>query len=854
MAKKKHKEQMPEEPQKQGQNVQQTEQNADNNSDKLLKLNSTQMWSPVKDLRDGVVITKDGRYVQLLEFSPINFELRPEGDKSRIADRFGSAITVFPNKFQIKILSRRANVDNHVRDIRRHMENEENAFCRTMQEESMKLAEENSKYGISRRFIVAYEYLHPGGLRKPSWRDVQTNLRTTAHRIADALMEQPCGNVMLTELGNSEQALNVLYDCLCRREAEQRSLEHRLADVVSAYIAEGKLSNDDQLIPVNDIIAPRYIDPSNAKYLEVDGKFYAFGYVERRSYPQECVPGWVSSMINMGEGIDVDIFVEKVSSEVVNQKLTYAMRMAQMQLRHSDTGSADRLDQEKKLNAGEYLQRGLSNGDCMLYFSMMLTIVADSQEELKRKVEWVKGTVAIMGLKLKMMNFHHEDAFRASLPLNKPMPNMVKKARRNILSSDFGAAYPFTSYEINDNGGVLFGYNAENFSPVYINAYDRNIYENGNIVELGTSGAGKSYLLMLLAMRLRQQQVNTILIAPDKGHEFRRSCTAIGGQFISLAPGSKQTINIMEIRKYDTSAMEKLHGDDYASGSILAAKMTQLHTFFSLILPNMSHQQKQILDEAMIKTYEAFGITMRNKSLIDPKNPTKYKTMPILGDLYAQVQKFAATNEFRADARAICAALQRYVDGSAKSFNAPTNVNLDNPYVVIDLSSMSKELMPVAIFIATDLAFDTIRADMTTRKALIMDELSLMIGIAGTEEAAEFVLKAFKLVRAYNCIAVGATQDINDFFALKDGFYGKGILANSKIQLLMRHKEQEADTVADLLGLSEVERTNLPFYNKGEALVLANRNHAKIKVVGSDIEHNLITTDARDLMAQLGMD
>ena len=853
MARKKRKEQPQEEPQMQENEVRQPEQVSDS-SDKLMKLNSTQMWSPIKDLRDGIVITKDGRYVQLLEFSPINFELRPEGDKTRIAERFGEAITVFPNKFHIKVLSKRANVENHVRDIQGYMASEDNAFCRKMQQESMALAEENAKYGISRRFIVAYDYIHPGGLRKPSWRDIQTGLRTTANRIADALMEQPCGNVMLTELGNSEQTLNILYDCFCRGEAERSSLDDRLGDVIAAYVSEGKLTEENQLVPINDIIAPKYINPDNAKYLEVDGKFYAFGYVERRSYPQECIPGWVSHMINMGEGIDVDIFAEKVSPEVVNQKLTYAIRAAELKLRHSDSGNTDRLDQEKKLNAGEYLQRGLSNGDCMLYFSIMLTIVADSPEELKRKCDWVKGTMSIMNMKLKMLNFHHEDAFKASLPLNKPMPNMIRKARRNILSSDFGAAYPFTSYEINDNGGVLFGYNAENLSPVYINAYDRQIYENGNIVELGTSGAGKSYLLMLLAMRLRQQQVNTILIAPDKGHEFRRSCTAVGGQFISLAPGSKQTINIMEIRKYDTSAMEKLHGDDYASGSILAAKMTQLHTFFSLILPDMSHQQKQILDEAMIKTYEGFGITMRNKSLIDPKNPSKYKPMPILGDLYAQVQRFAAISEFRTDARAILAALQRYVDGSAKSFNAPTNVDLNNPYVVLDLSSMSKELMPVAIFIATDLAFDTIRADMTTRKALIMDELSLMIGIAGTEEAAEFVLKAFKLVRAYNCIAVGATQDINDFFALRDGFYGKGILANSKIQLLMRQKEQEADSVAGLLGLSEVERASLPFYNKGEALVLANRNHAKIKVVGSTIEHDLITTDARDLMAQLGMD
>lgn len=833
-------------------NAEQLPPEADQQStEKLMKLNSTQMWSPVKDLRDGIVQTKDGRFVQILEFSSINFDLRPEAEKIQIASKFGSAIALFPNRFQIKVLSRKANVVNHLRDIEAHMEQESNECCRRMQKESIELIKANAEYGISRRFFVSYDYINPGGLRKPSWRDIQASLRTTASRISEALLDQPCENVMLTELGNSEQTLGILYDCMCRSESEQRGLDAKLAEVMYQYLAEGKLQSDDQLIPVNDLLAPQRIDPSNARYLEVDGKYYAFAYIERRSYPQECYPGWVSNIINLGEGIDVDIFVEKVPPTTVNQKLTYAMRAAKVTLNHSDSTSTDSIEKEKQLDSGMYLRRGMANGDCMLYFSIMLSMVADSPEELRRKTDWVKATLSTVGLDMKMLHFHHDEAFRSSLPLNKPIPNVIRKAKRNILSSDFGASYPFTSYEINDDGGILFGYNTENLSPVYINAYNRDFYENGNIVELGTSGVGKSYLLMLTAMRLRQRHVKTILIAPEKGHEFRRSCNAIGGQFISLAPGSQQTVNIMEIRKYDTSVMKKIHGSDYSSGSILAAKLTQLHVFYSLILPNMTHQQRQILDEASIKTYESFGITMKNKSLIDPKNPTQYKPMPILGDLYAQVQKYLSLAEFKADARVILAALQRYVSGSAKSFNAQTNVDLNNPYVVLDLSSTPKEMMPEVIFIATDLALDTIREDVTTPKALIMDELSLLVGIAGTEAAAEFVLRAFKLVRAYNCIAIGATQDINDFFALKDGFYGKGILANSKIHILMRQEEQEAAAVAGLLGLSETERSSLPFFNKGEALVLANRNHAKIKVVGSAIEHSLITTDASELMAQM---
>ncbi len=816
---------------------------------KLMTLNSTQMWSPVKDLRDGIVLTKDGRYVQILEFSPINFELRPEKDKINIADTFGAAINLFPNKFQIKILSRKANVDNHIQDIQRYMSTEKNAYCRTMQKESMDLILENAQYGISRRFFVSYEYIHPGGLRKASWHDIRANLMSTANRISDALVGQPCGNTLLTRMGDSQQAMDALYDCMCRGEAEHYSLDTKITEVLCAYLNEGRLSGD-QLVPVNDFIAPQCIDPSNARYLMVDGKYYAFGYIERRSYPQECRPGWISNIINLGEGIDVDIFVEKVPTEKVNQKLALSMRAAQVNLNHADSTSTDTIEQSKKLAGGMYLQEGLSNNECMCYFSIMITIVHDNPEELQKKVAWVKSSLATMNLRLKMCHFHHDEAFKATLPLCKPDANVIRKAKRNILSSDFGAAYPFTSYEVNDNGGILLGYNAENLSPVYINAFDRNIYENGNIVELGVSGIGKSYLLMLTAMRLRQQQVQTIIIAPYKGHEFRRSCVAMGGEFISIAPGSSQNINVMEIRRYDTSKMEAIHGEDFSNSSVLAAKITQLHTFFSLLLPNMTHIQRQVLDDALIKTYSRFGITMKNKSLIDPKNPKQYKPMPILGDLYDELMK-RSSEEYWGEVKIICAALRRFVDGSAKSFNSPTNVNLHNPYVVIDVSSMSKELLPIGIFIATDLVYDTIREDVTERKAIIMDELSRMIGIAGTEEAAEFVLTAFKTVRAYNAIAIAATQDVGDFFALSNGVYGKGILANSKIQILMRQKEQDVNTLGELMGLSEVEKVSLPFYKRGEALVLANRNHAKIQVIGSEMEHRLITTDASDLTSQI---
>lgn len=814
----------------------------------LVTLSSTQMWSPVKDLRDGIVLTKDERYVQIMEISPINFDLRPDKEKFEIADAFGDAIRSFPQRFQIKILTQRANVDDHIRDIQEYMQTEENEFCRQMQSESIETARKNAEVGISRRFFIAYDYDRPAGLRKPTWHQIRSGLLNTASRINQSLMGPPCGNHLVNSLDNSQQTMDILYNCMCRSEAESKSLDGKLMEVLGSYLSQGRLG-EGQLVPVNDFIAPKVIDHSNPKYLKVDDKYYSFGYIERRSYPQHCLPGWISSMINMGEGIDVDIFVEKVPSEKVNQKLELSMRATQVSLNHAESTSSSGIDNAKKLQSGMYLQEGLANNDELCYFSIMLSVVADTPEELKDKTAWVKNTLWKRDLRLKFCNFHQDEAFKATLPLNKPDMSIIRKAHRNILSSDFGAAYPFTSYEVNDSGGILFGYNTDNLSPVYINPFDRDVYENGNMALLGVSGIGKTYLLMLMAFRLRQQKVKTIIIAPYKGHEFRRGTEAIGGEFISLAPGSPQNINVMEIRKYDTSAMEAIHGSDYAKSSILAAKLTQLHTFFSLLLPNMSHIQKQQLDEALMRTYARFGITMKNKSLVDPKNPKQYKPMPILGDLYEELKKKAESPEYGGEIKILCAALRRFVDGSAKSFNAPTNVNLDNDLVVIDVSSMSKEMLPIGMFIATDFSFDTIKADVTKRKALIMDELSRLIGVAGTAETGEFVLEGYKTVRAFNTIAIAATQDVGDFFAQKDGVYGKGILNNSKIHILMRQEEYETKGLADMMNLSEVERDALPYFVKGEALVIANRNHVKVKVVGSPMEHRLITTDADELIA-----
>lgn len=813
---------------------------------KLQTLESTQMWSPIKDVKDGVVLTKDGRYVQILEFAPINFQLRPENEQINIANEFGNSIRIFPEKFHIKILSRKANVEAHVSNLLDHMKHETNAQCRKMQMETIQLIQERGSVGVSKRFFLSFAYEQKAGIRRPKWAEIVESLHQKSMQIVSRLDGDPCNNELISPLGNSEYVLGILYDCMNRAESEIKPLSTKIDDVICTYHVEKRLKSNNATIPLNDVLAPQCIDPTlNFKYVMVDGKYHAYGYIPKNCYPLRCTAGWIGMLINMGEGIDVDIWVEKQATEKVRQSLTRTMNWAQVDYNSKDDSAADIEQIRNKLHAGNYIREKLSSGQEFMYFSIMLSIIADSPEELKNKVEWVQAQLMANDLRLQMVNFRHNEAFRSSLPLCRPDEQIYRKGARNILSGDFGAAYPFTSYEINDREGVLLGYNLANDSPVFINQFDQTLYNNGNMVIFGSPGAGKTYMLQCLALRLRQQGVQTIIIAPYKGHEFKQACKAVGGQFVTIAPGSVENINIMEIRKLDTENNRKLLDGEDAKISLMNTKIQQIHVFFSLLLKDITPTETQELDEALIRAYKRYGITAKNKSLIDPSDPTRYKRMPVLGDLAEELEKSGAS------AQRLRSVLNRFVTGSAKSFNAPTNVNLDNPYVVIDVSEMRKEMLPIGIFIATDFVSDMVKADRTQKKAIIWDEHHRIIGPAGTPESAEFAANCWKVFRGYRAICIAATQSSTDYLSAKNGDYGKQILDASKLKIVMKVESLDANAIGETLNLGSSEVQEIQYFRRGEALLIANRNHAKIKVIASSHEHRIITTDPKELEQML---
>ena len=299
----------------------------------------------------------------------------------------------------------------------------------------------------------------------------------------------------------------------------------------------------------------------------------------------------------------------------------------------------------------------------------------------------------------------------------------------------------------------------------------------------------------------------------------------------------------MEIRKVDKSVDELLDGPGVEK-SLLAAKIQRLHIFFSLLIPDMTHEERQLLDDAMIRTYALKGITHENGTLDDPNAPGHYRSMPVLGDLYEVLKQSAETKR-------LANIINRLVNGSARTFNQQTNVSLDNKYTVLDISELTGDLLTVGMFVALDYVWDKAKENRTEEKAIFIDECWQLIGANSNRLAAEFVLEIFKIIRGYGGSAICATQDINDFFALEDGKYGKGIINNAKTKILLNLEDEEARRVQSLLHLSEAEVMEITHFERGSGLISTNNNNVTVEIKCSQMEKELITTDRRELQELL---
>lgn len=814
------------------------------------KLSFTQDFIPIKNLEHGIIETTDGRYIKILEIEPINFMLRSEEEQYEIICSFASWLKISPVHLQFKSITRKADSDKHIAMLRKEMATEESEQCKKLGEGYIRLIKDvGSREALTRRFFLIFRYEELRRNENSDYGQICSTL-LTAEQNARAYFMQ-CGNNILQPKDPDEATAEILYMFFNRRSCVEEPFHSRVDRIVlDTMAAKNKVIGIDPVphIRMAHFIAPRGIDLTHRNYIIMDGLYYSFLYIKGNGYPNKVRAGWMSSLINAGEGIDVDVFLRRENRSKTIDKVAQRIRLNRTKLKSMQDTSTDYEELAGSIQAGYFIKQGIANyNEDLFYMSVFVTVSARTYEELMWRKQQMTDMLKSMDMYVSDCSFQQEDALRTVMPFLQISPKLEKKSKRNVLTSGAASTYMFTSFEMSDDTGVLLGINRHNNSLCIVDLFDTKKNKNANLNLLGTSGAGKTFTMQLLALRMRMRGIQCYIIAPIKGHEFRRACNRIGGQFIKIAPGSPHCINIMEIRHTISPEMELIDELDYSEmDSLLAQKIQQLMIFFSLLIPDMTNEEEQMLDEALIRTYGKFGITHDNDSVYADRNavPPKMKTMPILGDLHEELQKNEMTKR-------IAVIVSRFVTGSAQSFNQQTNVDLSNKYIVLDLSELKGKLLPVGMMIALDYVWDKIKSDRTKKKAIMIDEIWQLIGAGSNRMAAEFCLEIFKVIRGFGGAAISATQDLSDFFGLEDGRYGRAIINNSKNKIILNLEPDEAEFVRDTLKLTKTEIRSITRFERGEALICSNNSKVPVIIKASKEEQEMITTDRAELEAIL---
>jgi len=567
---------------------------------------------------------------------------------------------------------------------------------------------------------------------------------------------------------------------------------------------------------LQDIIAPSSIEV-DFNNIRIGDRYFRTLFAS--GYPRFVGPNWLSPLINFEYSLTISTFYYPVDSKDTLQKLKRKISEMEATM-YGDMEKGKILDPSIKLALGDAqkLQESIAAGtEKFFHFAMYITINADTKKQLNKITNNVTSTLAAINVIAKPATLQMEQALYSSLPTG----NDQLYITRNMDTTSLATTFPFVTSELTMDHGIMYGLNMHNRSLII---FDRFEMENANSVIFAKSGAGKSYLVKLEALRSLMLGTEILIIDPEK--EFERLCHAVNGDYITFTQDKGSKINPFEL-----SGLGDPNEDE------LRMKILSLHGFFKVIFGGLTNIESSILDRALILTYREKGITT------DP-DTQKGAEPPLLEDLYKILQGMADP-----EGRALARRLEKYIIGSAAGvFNEKSNVRIDNPFTVFSIRDLQEELRPIAMYLMLDFIWTKIKGDRK-RRLLLIDEAWIMMQ---NEDSAKFIYSVAKRARKYWLGLTTITQDVEDFL---DSDYGKAIVTNSSIQILLKQSTAAIDRIQKVFNLSDGEKQFLLSVDKGEGLFFAGSNHVAIRVISSMGEHLLITSDPRevDMMKKSGV-
>ena len=559
---------------------------------------------------------------------------------------------------------------------------------------------------------------------------------------------------------------------------------------------------------IKDIIAPGAIEV-DFSHLKIDNIYFKTLFVS--GYPRFVNANWLAPLINFQHSLNIAMFIYPVEGRNIMDDLRRKIGEMEAEIQSDiEQGKIADISTKVKLEDARSLQEQLAKGAERFYqFSLYITIPSLDLKELNKISQQIQSTLGSLMITSKPASLQMESAFKATLPTAQDRLMIT----RNMDTTSLATTFPFTSSELTQNQGVLYGINQHNSSLIIL---DRFSLENANSVVFAKSGAGKSYLIKLEALRSLMFDTEVLIIDPE--NEYQVLCDAVGGQYVDFSYNTKSKIN-----PFDLSQV-------YQEGeNELSQKILSLHSLFKTIMGQLTPQEEALLDRSLILTYKQKGIT--------PDPDTQKKEPPLLEDLYK-----ALVGMEEPTAESLAARLEKFVKGSFRGiFDQPTNIEINNTFTVFSVKKLEDALRPIAMFIILDHIWTRIKKDLKKR-LLIIDEAWYMMKYP---DSASFLYSMAKRARKYYLGLTTITQDVEDFLSTD---YGKAIVTNSSIQILMKQSPAAIEKLAKTFYLSEGEKRLLLGAGIGHGILFAGSNHVAIRVVSSPEEHQLITSDPREIL------
>lgn len=570
---------------------------------------------------------------------------------------------------------------------------------------------------------------------------------------------------------------------------------------------------------LRDFIAPASLE-FYSDYFQLGTRYARTYYVY--GYPRQLYTGWLSTMINLDEVIDLSIMVMPVDSQVVlgNLRKKVSQLEAGIQI-DTEKGRVRDPGKQAAVQDAEEMRDKLQVGEERFFrFGLYFSIYGGSKEELEfisRKVESLLGQQLVYS---KPATAQQEQA------LNSVIPQFVDQLQiyRNMNTGAISTSFPFTSADLTQENGILYGINMHNSGLVI---FDRFSLENGNSVVFAKSGAGKSFAVKLEA--LRSMMLGTEIFVVDPENEYQKMSEAVGGAYVRLSLNSPTRINPFDLPQVV---------DSDESDNALRSNLITLHGLLRLMMggaqaemiqktgvgaPILTPTEEADLDAALIETYAKAGIT--NDPLTHGSPP------PTVNELYDTLLHMGGTGPQLAQR------LRKYTSGTfAGIFSQQSNININNPMVVFNIRDLEDELRPVAMYIVLNFIWNKTKVDKK-RRLLIVDEAWQLMRY---EDSANFLFSLAKRARKYNLGLTTITQDVEDFMASR---MGRAIVANASLQFLLKQSPTAVDVLTDVFKLTDEEKKRLSQFPVGQGLFFAGQNHVHIQVIASPTENELISNN-----------